>query len=198
VFFIHFACAGQAITVENTWIKGSKILYIGLENVLILNGKIENIRSVDADKGSVQRRSDSLIVKPAQPGPIQLKIKTKDQDLSFVFNVVYFPMFSLILTDDSSDHKDVRKEDILNAKNIYLKTSKSDIKLFEDYLVTESVLNINDKNFHSAGNNLSPEAKEAISNLKVGGIIKVEQVSAKSKSTGKEIKLRANQTFTIL
>jgi hypothetical protein len=32
----------------------------------------------------------------------------------------------------------------------------------------------------------------------VGGIIKVEQVSAKSKSTGKEIKLRANQTFTIL
>jgi hypothetical protein len=169
-----------------------------LENVLILHGNIQTIQNVNADKGSVERKGDSLIVKPTQPGSLQLKIKSKDQDLSFVFNVVYFPMFSLILTDDSSDHKDVRKEDILNAKNIYLKTSKSDIKLFEDYQITESVLNINDKNFHSPGNNLSPETREAITNLKAGGIIKVEQVTAKSKSTGKEIKLKANQTFTIL
>jgi hypothetical protein len=72
------------------------------------------------------------------------------------------------------------------------------VKLYEDYLITECILHIDNRNYQSSGNSLSAETKKAIAELKQGSVIKVEQVTAKSKSTGKEIKVKANQTFTIL
>lgn len=191
-------CIGQSITLDNTWIAGSKMIFIGVDNKLILRGKIESLVSFQSNKAGITRKGDTLIVKPTQPGPLEIVLKTFGESITQQFTVGYLPMFGLIITDDPADTKDVSKEKILKAKNMFLISTKSDIKLYEDYLITEVVLQINDKVYQSPGDVLSEEAKQAITGLKPGSVIKVEEVTAKSKSTGKEMKLRAPQSFTVL
>ena len=195
---LAFACIGQSLTLDNTWMAGSKMIFIGVENKLILRGKIESLISFQSNKAGISRKGDTLIVQPTQPGPLDIVLKTLSGSITQQFTVGYLPMFGLIITDDPADTKDVSKEKILKAKNMFLISIKSDIKLYEDYLVTEVVMTINDKVYQSPGDILSEDAKRAIAGLQAGSVIKVEQVTAKSKSTGKELRLRAPQSFTVL
>ena len=94
--------------------------------------------------------------------------------------------------------KEVRKEKILNAKNIYLSSGKSGIRLYEAYTITETILSIREQSFSSSGNSLSEQVKGIIAGLQPGAEIKVEWVTAKNTTTGNEIKLKTNQAFTIL
>jgi hypothetical protein len=198
IVLINSFCKGQTITVDNTWKAGSQMIFIGVENKLILRGDIRRITKIEASKAFFERLGDTLILKPTQPGDIEVLLKTTRQPITLQFTATYLPMFSLVITDDSLHRKDVRKEEILTAKNIYLISNESNVKLYEDYLITECILHIDNRNYQSSGNSLSAETKKAIAELKQGSVIKVEQVTAKSKSTGKEIKLKANQTFTLL
>ncbi len=190
---------GQPITLDNTWTAGSQLLFIGVENKLILGGNVSTLRSFRSEKSTLERHGDTLVVKPAQPGPLEIIIETTTgQKITHKFTVGYLPAFGLIITDDPTDTKDVSKDKILKSKKMFLVSRRSDIKLYEDYMITETVLNISDKVYQSLGDVLSHEAKQAIAELKAGSVIKFEEVTAKSKSTGKELKLRGSQNFTIL
>lgn len=188
----------QNITLENIWMAGSKIVFIGVENRLILKGKFEGITSIQPDKANIERIGDTLILKATQAGMLQIILQSTDQPLSFEFNAIYLPKPIVVITDDSLERKDVTKEAILKAKNINLRSGNAVVKLYEDYLITESILSINNRSYPSIGNTLSKEAKQAIMDLKSGSIIKVELVKARSKSTGKGMTVGGNQSFTIL
>ena len=201
IIFLSLGVRGiaQPITLDNTWIAGSKFLFIGVENKLILRGNVSTLRSFRSEKSTLEKNGDTLVVKPAQPGPLEIIIETTTgQKINHKFTVGYLPTFGLIITDDPTDIKDVSKDKILKSKKMFLVSRRSDIKLYEDYMITETVLTINDKVYQSLGDVLSHEAKQAIAELKAGSVIKFEEVTAKSKSTGKEMKLRAPQSFTIL
>src|SRR5687768_9835902 len=104
--FVTVLSNGQAITLDNTWLAGSKTIFIGVENKLILRGNVQSLVSFQSNKASIERAGDTLIVKPAQPGPLEIILKTRDQTITNVFTVGYLPMFGLIITDDSADIKD--------------------------------------------------------------------------------------------
>jgi hypothetical protein len=190
--------SGQSLTLDNTWLKGSNVIFIGVDNKLILRGNVESLLSFQSQQAQIERTGDTLILKATKLGPLSVILKTSGQSVSHEFVAAYLPMVSLVISNDSAETKYVSKEKIEKTKDIYLISSKSDIKLFEDYLVTETVLKINDKTYQSSGSALSEEVKQEIATLKAGSIIKVEQVTAKNRSTGKEMKLRANQNFSIL
>ncbi len=203
IFFIlalHLACyncLAQSITLHNTWLDGSKIVYIGVTNELILRGKVESITSIHSDNGLVERKGDTLIVKPTSAGVFTIVINTKDQPVSHELNAAYFPMMNLLITDDTVEKRNISKDEVQRSKSIRLISRKPATSPFDDYAITESTLRINNQVYKSIGNALSNETKQAIAQLKTGTVIRVEQATAVSRSTGKILKLGVNQSFTI-
>ena len=47
---LAFACFGQSLPLENTWMAGSKMIFIGVDNKLILREKVENLISFQSTK----------------------------------------------------------------------------------------------------------------------------------------------------
>ena len=72
-------CLAQSPVIESTWIKGSDILFIGVENKLILKSIPENFLPSPSGSSLVMRSGDTLIVKPVQPGKLEIVLKSGDQ-----------------------------------------------------------------------------------------------------------------------
>jgi hypothetical protein len=172
-------------------------VYIGVTNELILRGKVESITSIHSDNGLVERKGDTLIVKPTSAGVFTIVINTKDQPVSHELNAAYFPMMNLLITDDTVEKRNISKDEVQRSKSIRLISRKPATSPFDDYAITESTLRINNQVYKSIGNALSNETKQAIAQLKTGTVIRVEQATAVSRSTGKILKLGVNQSFTI-
>jgi hypothetical protein len=195
--FIGNICIGQPVTLYNTWMEGSKAVYIGVENKLVLHGNVKSITSIQSDKGWLERNGDTLIVKPTSPGVFGIVINIKDQSISYELNASYLPIVSLVIANDSAEQRDITKEDILASGNLRLASKTSGGSPFVDYDVMESFFKINNQTYRSTGNALSSEAKQVIQQLQSGSIIQAEQITIRGKSTGKILKLGLNQSFTI-
>jgi hypothetical protein len=191
-------CIGQSVTIENTWKPGSKTVYVGLNNILILRGHVESITSIQSEKAHTIRKGDSLILQPTQAGPLEIILKTADQPISFEFNAEYLPRPPrLIVTGDSIERKNLTKDAILKA-TFSLLGEKSGVKFYEDYIITAMIIHINNKSYLSVSNTLSNETKQAIADLKSGSIIQIAEVTTRSKSGGKGLIFRTNQSFKII
>lgn len=198
LFFASCMCMAQSITLHNTRTEGSKNVFIGIENQLILRGGIDNITSIQADEGFIERIGDTLLVKPTSPGTIGILINTKEEPVYYEFTASYLPILKVVITDDSPEKKEVTKQAIMTTENIRLISKTSAINDFIDYEVKESIMKINNRIYKSGGNILSFELKQAISRLKSGTNITMEQITTVSRSTGKKITFRINQNFTVL
>jgi hypothetical protein len=193
-----FLCMAQSVTIDNTWKPGSKTVYIGLNNILILRGNVKSIIFIQSEKAGAVRIGDSLILQPRQPGPLEIILKTTDEPIAYEFNAEYFPKPPrLVITNDSIERKELTKDALLKA-TFSLAGDRSGTEFYEDYIITAMVININKHSYLSVGNTLSTETNQAIAGLKSGRTIQIVEITTRNKSGGKGLIFRTNQTFTIL
>ena len=200
LLFSYLVSVAQNITITNRWAKGSKTIYIGIQNQLIIKGNTTAITQINSPARSTYRVGDTLIVSPPNRGLFVIEIETTDAKKSFTFEADYFPAFIIALTDSIySDQSAVSKQDVLKSGALHIAGSKnSGDRLFDTFTLIQYALSIDGKHYYVKGKHFSKDVIKAISNLEIGSIISVDDFILYNNDTAQSLSLKAPQAFKIL
>lgn len=107
----------QKITLVNSWQKNSFNLYIGVENLLHLQGDINEIAFFSGDIQSITNRKDSLLFHSIEPGNTIIKVHFKNGSIqTFLYNTLYLPPPMLHFTKGAETYENlISMQDILTV-----------------------------------------------------------------------------------
>ncbi len=190
----------QNITIANRWGKDSRIIYIGIQNQLVLEGNTHTITKINHPAGSMTRVGDTLTIYPLNKGPFLIEIETTAGKKNFAFESGYFPRFVIALTDSIySDQSAVSKQNVLKSGALHIAGSKSSgDRLFDHFTLTQYALSINGKHYQVYGKHFPKEVIETISNLESGSIISVDDIVLYNTDTVQSLTLKGPRAFKIL
>lgn len=193
-----FYCNAQTISLQNSWQQHSGNLYIGVQNILRLNGDITEIDSFYGDIKSVVYQNDSLLFTVIEPGKTTIKVQFKNGNTrSFLFNAVFLPPLLLQLSGQSGkNEKFINRQDILAGST--LKVANKENELYTDYHITGYEVSIHGKELTIPGDLFSAVTVKDSRLLQRGDKINITNVWLLNKATGMKLQAGINKQFEVL
>ena len=190
---------GQTLTVENTWQKGSTVIYQDVTNELKLSGESKSIKETTVSNGHVRLDGDKLVVVPAIPGQLKLFILTEAGRLEFDFIVQPLPSpLSLKLSLADTDAPKLTIAEILKTNGLKLQYPDNKANsFFSNVLVESYILTVAGTNYTVGNTGYSDNLTDKLKTLKAGDKISLKSVTLIHVLTGKTLSYNPDLTFQI-
>jgi hypothetical protein len=188
----------HAISFENTWRKGSNIVYAGVVNELIIMGNTHEVTDIRSSAGSLTRRGDTLLVKNNSLGPFTIElIKGEDVD-TIELKTELLPQPGVSLTGGGVEEMVLSKSKVLEngTLNVFARL-KSNENLFDQYELVQYEITVGNTSFKVNQTTFTPELREAIQSVSPGKNISVNYLCLVNKETGKRVRLDIHKVFRI-
>ena len=191
--FTAFLSSGQSIGIVNKTVSDekSRTVYIGIDNVFMLNDKYISIVEQE-DRATVTLNDNGkLEIKPMRPGLLTVKFLRNNQIIPVSFEVKYLPQISPFLGGQVS--KNVDKEKL--ADHSYL-TCFGDINdnYFYGYEVKSFTAIIKGKEFQS-GALFTEELKKVISESNTGDTLVISNFILYNNKIQKTVSTTTGSSF---
>jgi hypothetical protein len=181
----------------NTWGKGSRVIYLGVNNEL---KPIENSRIISASSReatvNISADSTSLIVKPRMIGPVTITLEREKDSIIIVYQSASLPFPQLSIGDGGFNVPTVTTEQLVNATGLKVKGSGKE-SFFDECILSCCELQIGNDFYSFSGELFTDEIKDAFSRLTEGDKVIVKRMILEVKSTGKTIKMDPATSFTL-
>lgn len=189
----------QTISLLNDWQKNSSRLYIGVENLLHIQGDINEIVSFSGDITSINinNRKDSLLFNVVGPGKKIIKAQFKNgYTQTFSYDALYLPLPVLHFTKEANTYENaINKQDLLTG--YILKLCNKDNEIFSDYEVKAYDIIFNKQRVTVSGNTFSPRMVANIETVKQGDSFNIVKVSLFNRYTGKVVHIGLNKKYEV-
>lgn len=202
--FLAIGASAQSgsISFENSWKKGSDVVYVGVTNELTLTGKLEEIRNIRCSSGSVLRNGDKLIVKPAVGiiggGAMKIEIETAEGIDSLVLNTERLPIPEISLCGGTGILTEIPREKFIESPTLKVSAKNSrNENIFEDYKLLAYEVVVNNTIYKETDSLFSNELKEIIAALPEGKTFSVNNISMLNPETGKIFTLSLHKVFRL-
>ena len=195
VFFIIFTqtSSGQSVNLINKTVsdKNCKILYIGVENELLVIG--DNTIGIEPQPG-VTLEQNKLTVQPKSVGQLTIVFLTDKGKIPMAFDVRRIPDPIPVIA--GQDNRQINKDIILAENLISLKTN-DDNSFFAKYEIVSFTAKFKGKIFDINGNKFSTEIFKELDNAKAGDTITITSLVAHNNDVNKTINLNSNYAYNI-
>ncbi|WP_336513776.1 hypothetical protein [Pollutibacter soli] len=203
IFLVIGASAQSgSISFENSWKKGSDIVYVGVTNELTLTGRLEEIRNIRCSSGSVLRNGDKLIIKPSVGnmggGAMKIEIETTEGIDSLVLNTERLPIPEISISGGTGMLTEIPRDKFLESPTLKVsaKNSKNE-NIFEGYKLLTYEVVVNNTIYKETDSVFSNELKEIIAALPEGKTFSVNNISMLNPETGKTFTLSLHKVFQL-
>ncbi len=200
LFSLMFCSQGfaQDQALVNTWGKGSRYLYIGVNNELKQH-ESKPIISAYSKEASVSFSLDStsLIVKPRLTGPVTITMGTAEDSLVVVYEATYLPYPQISIGDSSFHASTLSLDQARNALNMRIKGDGKGSSIFDQCFITCAEIQIGDFLYSFSGDAFSDEIKQALGKINTGDNIIIKKMMLEVRNTGKQIRLDPARTFKV-
>jgi hypothetical protein len=189
----------QDNALVNTWGKGSRILYMGVNNEL-RHSESSRIFSASSKEASISISADStsLIVKPRLYGPVTITLGMEGDSLTLVYQSTNMPFPQVSLGDAGYNVYTLTREQISNANGIRVRgDGKEASAIYDECILACCELQIGHDFYSFSGDSFPDHIKNALSQLPEGEKVIVKRMILQVKSTGKSIKIDPATSFTL-
>ncbi len=204
LLFMFLSCCGLAkaqtgsISFENTWKKGSNIVYLGVENEVILSGNLTDVKNIRCSSGSLLRRGDTLLIKNNFNGPFRIEIEKSDGVDSFLLNAERLPMPEISISGGSGFMTDIQKEKILASPELTVSAMNSrNENIFQDFKLVQYEIAVGNVLFKQSSTVFSEDLRAAIGELESGKTFSVNYVTILNPETGKKLTIQLHRVFRL-
>jgi len=186
------------ISFENTWKKGSNIVYLGVENEVILSGNLNDVKNIRCSSGSFMRKGDTLLIKNNSNGPFRVEIEKTDGVDSLLLNAERLPMPEISISGGSGFLTDIQKEKILANPELSVSALNSrNENIFQDYKLVQYEIAIGNNLYKQTSPVFSEDLQAAIAALESGKTVSVNYVSIQNPETGKKLTIQLHRVFRV-
>ena len=195
--FISNIALSQDNAFVNTWGKGSRVIYLGVNNELkqTENSRILSATSREATV-NISADSTSLIVKPRMIGPVTITLEREKDSIIIVYQSTSLPFPQLSLGDIGFNVPTVTSEQLVNATGLKVKGSGKD-SFYDECLLSCCELQIGNDFYSFSGELFTDDIRHAFSRLTEGDKVIVKRMILEVKSTGKTIRMDPATSFTL-
>jgi hypothetical protein len=181
----------------NTWGKGSRVIYLGVNNELkqTENSRIHSASSREATV-NISADSTSLIVKPRMIGPVTITLEREKDSIIIVYQSASLPFPQLSIGDVGFNVSTVTSEQLVNATGLKLKGSGKE-SFYDECILSCCELQIGNDFYSFSGEVFTDDIRQAFSRLTEGDKVIVKRMILEVKSTGKTIKMDPATSFTL-
>lgn len=181
----------------NTWGKGSKVIYLGVNNELkqTENSRILSATSREATV-NISADSTSLIVKPRMIGPVTITLEREKDSISIVYQSTTLPFPQLSIIDGGFNMPTVTSEQLVQATGLKVKGNGKD-SFYDECILSCCELQIGNDFYSFSGDLFTDDIRQAFTRLTEGDKVIVKRMILEVKSTGKTIKLDPATSFTL-
>jgi len=181
----------------NTWGKGSKVLYLGVNNELkqTENSRILSATSREATV-NISADSTSLIVKPRMIGPVTITLETEKDSIIIVYQSETLPFPQLSIGEGGFNVPTVTTQQLANASGLKVKGNGKD-SFYDECILSCCEMQIGDNFYSFSGEFFTEDIRQAFLRLTEGDKVIVKRMILEVKSTGKTIKMDPATSFTL-
>ncbi len=192
IIFTH-TLWGQPITLINKTVsdQNCKTLYIGIENVLLINQN--NSIRIEPQSG-VELEQNKLTIKPRSAGQLTVVFLTDSGEIPITFDVKRIP--DLIPVISGQFNGKINKDVLLIEKSISLKTTNND-SFFVNFDVVSFTVKFDSKTYDIKGNRFSDEILNELNSTKPGDTIFISSIVGHNNDVDKTINISSNYFFNI-
>ena len=188
----------HAVSFENTWRKGSNVVYAGVVNELIIMGNTKEVTEVRSSAGTLTRRGDTILVKNNSLGPFTIELITGEEIDTIQLKTELLPQPGVSLTGGGVEESVLSKSKVLeNGTLSVFARLRSNEDLFDQYELIQYEITIGNNSFKVNENEFTPELREAIQAMAPGKSISVNYLCLINKETGKKVRLDIHKVFRI-
>ncbi len=188
----------HAVSFENTWRKGSNVVYAGVVNELIILGNSKEFTEIRSSAGTLIRRGDTLLVKNNSLGPFTIELIAGEEVDTFLLKTELLPQPGVSLTGGGVEESVLSKAKVLEngTLNVFARL-KSNEDLFDQYELIQYEITIGNNSYKVNESEFTPELKEAILAMIPGKSISVNYLCLRNKETGKKVRLDIHKVFRV-
>ena len=185
---------GQQISLINktTSDKSSKILYLGLDNELEVQG--ETLKGIVPQSG-VSLTQNKLSIKTNVIGKLTIVILTNHGENPITFDVRVIPEPIPVVTGQPG--KEIIKNLLSSQSQLSIKTRNNDDTFFDKYKITSFQATLNGIAYEVTGDRFSTELESAIIDAKNNDVLAITEIKSFNEEIKKSFKINGSFNFKI-
>ena len=200
VSFLTTKVIGQNLTLQNTWRQGSDKIYLDIANEMVLNGDTKKIKQIRCSQSVIVQKGDTLVLTPTTIGLLKIIVVSENGEQDFEFTTTPLPSpfgLNLGLTNNNSDRISV--DEILNGNGLQLWDNEKLINSFYSSFHVDSYnLTIANQTYKITSKGLPDDVRNAISKLKIGEGLYINNVKLSHNQTGKILTFNPKKQYQII
>lgn len=189
----------QENALVNSWGKGSRFIYLGLNNELkhAESGRIYSASSREASV-SISSDSTSLIVKPRVYGPVTITLGTGQDSLTLVYQSTSMPFPQISIGEAGFNVPTVTHDQLASAASLRLRGDGKEASGFYDNCqISCCEVQIGDHFYSFPNGEFTDEVRAALAAVPEGEKVIIKRMILQVKSTGKTIRMDPGTTFLV-